>query len=250
MLPVWACTIFYTTAYTQVFSLFVIQGAAMDTRLGGFDVPPAGLYAVDCVTVVMCVMAYNYWLVPRAQKWTGRVEGITELQRIGLGMPIIAIAMVEAGFVEMVRRHKAQSGGSISILWQLPLYMTTGISETFTYIGTMHFFYDQAPDAMRSLGSALPQASVALGNYVNSLLITIVSKLSGSPGWIPESINDGHLDYYFFLLGGLSLVNFCLFLLSSVYYKCMSRQDLSLSAQVQPFLSPPDMSNEEDTHRR
>lgn len=243
MLPVWACTIFYTTAYTQVYSLFVIQGAAMETQLGGFDVPPAGLYAVDCVTVVVCVVVYNYWLVPCTRKHTGQDNGLSRLQRIGLGMPLIAIAMVEAGVLEMARRHKAQRGESVSILWQLPLYVTTGISETFTYIGSMHFFYDQAPDAMRSLGSALPQASVALGNYVSSLLITIISKRSGSPGWIPDSINDGHLDYFFYLLGALSLVNFGLFLLSSMYYKYTSRQDLSPSAQVLPFLSPHDMSN-------
>lgn len=250
MLPVWACTIFYTTAYTQVYSLFVIQGAAMDTKLGGFNVPPAALYAVDCVTVVLCVVAYNYWLVPLARRWTGQEEGLTGLQRIGLGMPIVAVAMFEAGFVEMVRRQKRQSGGNISLLWQLPQYMTTGISETFTYIGQMQFFYDQSPDAMRSMGSALPQASVALGSYVNSLLVIIVSKLTGSPGWIPDSdsIDKGHLDYFFFLLATITLINFGLFLLSSIHYKYTTRQELSPSSQALPFLSPHDMSNQEHNH--
>ncbi|KAI5077654.1 hypothetical protein GOP47_0007478 [Adiantum capillus-veneris] len=245
MLPVWACTILYTTAYTQVYSLFVIQGAAMDTQLGRFNVPPASLYAVDCVTVVVCVVAYNYWLLPQARKWTGQDEGFTGLQRIGIGMPVIALAMVEAGLVEMVRRRKVRLLGNLSILWQIPLYVTTGISETFTYIGLMHFFYDQAPDAMRSLGSALPQASVALGNYVSSLLITIVSKLSGNPGWVPDSIDDGHLDYFFSLLSALSLGNFALFFLSSMYYQYTLRKDLSPSAQALPFLFADDADNEE-----
>ncbi|KAH7288745.1 hypothetical protein KP509_31G039800 [Ceratopteris richardii] len=234
MLPVWACTIFYTTAYTQVYSLFVIQGAAMDTQLGSFNVPPASLYAVDCMTVVLCVLAYNYWLLPQIRKWTALEEGLSGLQRIGVGMPIIGLAMFEAGLVEVVRRNKVQRLSNLSILWQLPLYITTGISEIFTYIGMMHFFYDQAPDAMRSLGSALLPASVALGDYVSSLLITIVGRVSGSPGWLPDSIDKGHLDFFFFLLGGLSFLNFALFSLASVHYKYTSRHRVLPSPQAPP----------------
>ncbi|KAH7288742.1 hypothetical protein KP509_31G039600 [Ceratopteris richardii] len=249
MLPVWATTIFYTTAYTQVYSVFVIQGAAMDTQLGGFNVPPASLYAVDCVTVVLCVLAYNYWLLPQIKKWTALEEGLTGLQRISVGMPIVGLAMFEAGLVEVVRRNKVQRSDNLSILWQLPLYITTGISETFTYIGMMHFFYDQAPDAMRSLGSALPQASVALGNYASSLLIAIVGRLSGSPGWLPDSIDKGHLDYFFFLLGGLSFFNFALFSWAAVHYEYMSRHEVSPSPQSLPFLYSNGVANEDHIYR-
>ena len=231
MIPIWICTIFYTTAYTQVFSLFVIQGAAMDTHLGSFNVPPASLYAVDCVTVVVCIMAYNKWLMPLARQWTGRPEGLSGLQRIGLGMPIIVLAMLEAGFVEMVRLRKRGTGGNISILWQVPQFMTTGISETFTYIGQMQFFYDQAPDAMRSIGSTLTPASTALGNYLNILLVRVISRLTGNPGWIPNSgsIDMGHLDYFFFTIAILTLINFGFFCLISTGYKYIERHEISPS---------------------
>ena len=153
---------------------------------------------------------------------------------MSLSLGIIVLAMLEAGLVEMVRLRKRGTGGNISILWQVPQYMSTGISETFTYLGQLYFFYDQAPDAMRSMGSALTPASVALGNYVNMLLVLIVSRLTGSPGWIPNSgsIDTGHLDYFFFMVAILTIINFGLFCLISIRYKYMER------LQISPALPP------------
>ncbi|KAL9320026.1 hypothetical protein ACSQ67_011865 [Phaseolus vulgaris] len=62
---------------------------------------------------------------------------------------------------------------------------------------------------------------VALGQYLSSLLVTIVTKIStknGSPGWIPDNLNFGHIDYFFWLLSLLSVLNLIAFLLVSMLY--------------------------------
>jgi solute carrier family 15 (peptide/histidine transporter), member 3/4 len=103
---------------------------------------------------------------------------------------------------------------------QIPQYFLIGAAEVFTFIGQLEFFYDQSPDAMRSLCSALSLLTTALGNYMSSFILTLVTYFTtkgGNPGWIPDNLNEGHLDYYFWLLAGLSLVN--LF----VYVVCASR---------------------------
>ncbi|KAJ6964397.1 hypothetical protein NC652_002617 [Populus alba x Populus x berolinensis] len=85
----------------------------------------------------------------------------------------------------------------------------------------LEFFYEQAPDAMRSMCSTLSFTTVALGSYLSSLLVTIVTSISaknGKPGWIPENLNYGHIDYFFWLLGVLSVLNLCVFLLISNWY--------------------------------
>ena len=61
----------------------------------------------------------------------------------------------------------------------------------------------EAPDAMRSLCSALALTTVALGNCLSTLLATVVTKVTttgGRPGWIADNLTRGHLDYYYYWL--------------------------------------------------
>ncbi|VAH72038.1 unnamed protein product [Triticum turgidum subsp. durum] len=138
-------------------------------------------------------------------------------------------AMLAAGVLELVRlRTIAQRGlygehdvVPISIFWQVPQYFIIGAAEVFTFVGQLEFFYDQAPDAMRSMCSALSLTTVALGNYLSTLLVTVVAKLTtrgGKQGWIPDNLNVGHLDYFFWLLAALSLLNFAVYLLIASWY--------------------------------
>ncbi|KAK9002613.1 hypothetical protein V6N11_025283 [Hibiscus sabdariffa] len=63
--------------------------------------------------------------------------------------------------------------------------------------------------------------SVALGSYLSSLLVTIVSSVTakdGKLGWIPDNLNRGHVDYFFWLLGALSVANFVVFLGIAKWY--------------------------------
>ncbi|KAF7017029.1 hypothetical protein CFC21_030528, partial [Triticum aestivum] len=98
------------------------------------------------------------------------------------------------------------------IFWQVPQYFIVGAAEVFTFVGQIEFFYDQSPDAMRSMGSALSLTSNALGNYLSTLLVVIVTAIStrnGGLGWIPDdNLNRGHLDYFYWVLAVLSALNF------------------------------------------
>jgi peptide/histidine transporter 3/4 len=85
----------------------------------------------------------------------------------------------------------------------------------FTFVGQIEFFYDQSPNAMRSMGSALSLTTNVLGNYLSTLLVVIVTAFStrnGALGWIPDNLNRGYLDYFFWVLAVLSTVNFVVYL--------------------------------------
>ncbi|KAK3195025.1 hypothetical protein Dsin_026335 [Dipteronia sinensis] len=43
LLPVWLCTILSSLAFTQMIGLFIEQGAAMDTKISNFQIPPASM---------------------------------------------------------------------------------------------------------------------------------------------------------------------------------------------------------------
>ncbi|WVY92890.1 hypothetical protein V8G54_031978 [Vigna mungo] len=230
LLPVWATGIIFSTVYGQMSTLFVLQGQTMNTHVGNssFKIPPASLSIFDTLSVIFWVPVYDRIIVPVARKFTGHQNGLTQLQRMGVGLFISIFSMVAAAILElirlkMVRRHNYYQLEEIpmTIFWQVPQYFVIGCAEVFYFIGQLEFFYEQAPDAMRSFCSALSLLTVAFGQYLSSLLVTIVTKIStknGSPGWIPDNLNFGHIDYFYWLLALLSVLNLIAFLIVSMFY--------------------------------
>ncbi|CAM8958553.1 unnamed protein product [Rhodiola kirilowii] len=229
LLPVWATGIIFATVYGQMGTLFVLQGETMDAHMGSsFQIPSASLSIFDTISVIFWVPVYDRFIVPFTRKITGHKTGLTQLQRMGVGLVISIFAMLAAGVLELVRLDIVKKNNyydraqiPLSIFWQVPQYFLIGCAEVFTFIGQLEFFYEQAPDAMRSTSSALSLTTVALGNYLSSLLVTIVTSVStkgGKVGWIPDNLNYGHLDYFFWLLLVLSVLNLGAFLFVAKWY--------------------------------
>ncbi|KAL3680988.1 hypothetical protein R1sor_023944 [Riccia sorocarpa] len=235
MAPIWLSTIVFSTVYAQMSTLFVVQGTRMNTSMGpNFNIPAASLSIFDTLSVIFWVPIYDRLLVPFVRRYSEHVRGFTQTQRMGIGLFISILSMVAAAVVEIERLRIAKNSGLLdngvaevpmSIFWQIPQYFLIGLAEVFTFIGQLEFFYDQAPDAMRSLASALSLTTVALGNYLSSLLVTIISSITeknGKPGWIPDNINRGHIDYFFWLLAVLSLLNLGFYIICAHFYQYKS----------------------------
>uniref|UniRef100_A0A0D9V956 Major facilitator superfamily (MFS) profile domain-containing protein n=1 Tax=Leersia perrieri TaxID=77586 RepID=A0A0D9V956_9ORYZ len=228
LLPVWATGIIYAAAYTQMSTTFILQGDTLDPRVAGFKVPAAVLSVFDTLSVMLWVPLYDRAIVPLARRATGHDRGFTQLARMGVGLVVLTLAMLVAGALEVARRRVIARHGILddgylpmSIFWQVPQYVVVGASEVFTFIGQMEFFYDQAPDGMRSLCSALSSTSFALGNYASSAIVAVVARATargGRLGWIPDDINRGHLDDFFWLLAVLCVGNFAAYLVIARWY--------------------------------
>ncbi|PRQ34392.1 putative peptide-transporting ATPase [Rosa chinensis] len=230
LLPVWATGIIFAAVYNQMSNFFVLQGTLMDLHVGksSFQIPAASLSVFDPLSVIIWVPIYDQFIVPFARKFTGHRNGLTTLQRMGIGLFISIFSMVCAAILELIRLRSVKENNyydwehmPMSVFWQSPQYFLIGAAEVFTFIGQLDFFYDQAPDAMRSLCAALSLSTVALGNYFNSLLVTIVTNVTtknNKPGWIPDNLNYGHLDYFFWMLAVLSVLNLGAFLLIAQWY--------------------------------
>ena len=230
MFPIWATTIVFSAVYAQISTMFVEQGMVLDTTIGSFTIPPASLSTFDVISVIVWVPVYDRIFVPIARRFTGKDKGFSELQRMGIGLLISILAMAAAALLEIKRLSIAKAehlehqkvAVPLSIFWQIPQYFLVGAAEVFTFIGQLEFFYDQSPDAMRSLCSALSLLTTALGNYLSSLILTIVTYITtrgGKTGWIPDNLNEGHLDYFFWLLAGLSFLNFLVYAFCAIKYK-------------------------------
>ncbi|XP_057419630.1 protein NRT1/ PTR FAMILY 8.3-like isoform X3 [Lotus japonicus] len=230
MFPVWATGIVFSAVYAQLSTLFVEQGTMMNRSIGSFNIPPASLSCFSLISVIFWVPVYDRIIVPVARKFTGKEKGFSELQRMGIGLFVSVLCMSAAAIVENTRLRLAREldivdkpvAVPISILLLVPQYLLFGAAEVFTCVGQIEFFYDQSPDAMRSLCTALPLLTVSLGNYLSSFILTIVTYFTtqgGNPGWIPDNLNNGHLDYFFWLLAGLSFLNMLVYIAAAKRYK-------------------------------
>ncbi|XP_054782176.1 protein NRT1/ PTR FAMILY 7.2-like isoform X1 [Prosopis cineraria] len=223
LLPIWLCTIIYSVVFTQMASIFVEQGAAMDTRISSsFKIPPASMSCFDILSVAAFIFIYRRALNPLVARKNHK--GLTELQRMGIGLIIAMMAMVSAGLVEHFRLKNAKNevSNSLSIFWQIPQYVLIGTSEVFMYVGQLEFFNGQAPDRFKSFGSALCMTSMSLGNYVCSLIVAIIMTISQgdeSPGWIPGNLNMGHLDRFYYLLAALTAIDFAVYIACAKWYR-------------------------------
>ena len=66
--------------------------------------------------------------------------------------------------------------------------------------GQLEFFYDQSPNDVRSLCSAFCLLTISLRDYLNFLILTIVTTVTivgAKPGWIPDNLNKGRFDSFF-----------------------------------------------------
>ncbi|KAK6252166.1 hypothetical protein QUC31_013886 [Theobroma cacao] len=230
MFPIWATGIVFSAVYAQMSTMFVEQGMVMDTSIGSFTIPPASLSTFDVISVIFWVPIYDRIIVPIARKFTGKERGFSELQRMGIGLFISVLCMSAAAVVEIRRLQLAKELGLVdkdvavplSIFWQIPQYFLLGAAEVCTFIGQLEFFYDQSPDAMRSLCSAFSLLTTSLGNYLSSFILTLVTYFTtrdGQTGWIPNNLNKGHLDYFFWLLAGLSFLNMLVYTVCAKKYK-------------------------------
>ncbi|CAA7396501.1 unnamed protein product [Spirodela intermedia] len=214
VVPIFACTIIFNTILAQLQTFSVQQGSAMDTRLfGSFRIPPASLQAIPYLVLIIVVPLYETCFVPLARRFTSRDSGITPLQRIGVGLLTATFSMVSAALVEEKRRRMAEeSGRGLPIAWIVPQFLIFGLSEMFTAVGLIEFFYKQSLEGMQSFLTAMTYCSYSFGFFLSSLLVSLVNRVtSGSTGggWLSDNnLNRDRLDLFYWMLAGLSFLNF------------------------------------------
>ncbi|KXZ50431.1 hypothetical protein GPECTOR_16g605 [Gonium pectorale] len=240
LMPIFFVTMFYWTIYTQMGSFFVQQGNLMARELqlpgalggGSFTVPSASMSLFNTLSIIALIPLYDKFIEPAITRLRGK---ITLLQRIGWGMVLAVVSMMVAAAVEWYRLKTLHTCGhegslgrsgsdatcSLSIFWQAPQYFIVGASEVLASIGQLEFFYDQAPDVMRSCSMALQLASTAIGSYLSGILVLAVQ--SGSPAiagrqWLPRDLNTGRLDLFFLFMAFLMTASTAAFVAVAVSY--------------------------------
>ncbi|KAL3514567.1 hypothetical protein ACH5RR_027284 [Cinchona calisaya] len=226
MLPIILSTVFMNTCLAQLQTFSIQQGTTMDRSIRGFEVPAASIPFIPLFFMFILIPIYEHVFIPIARKFTGIPTGIRQLQRVGVGLVLSAISMAVAGVIETRRKSVAVDHNMVDSLAPLPIsvfwlgiqYAIFGMADMFTLVGLLDFFYAESSSGMKSLGTAISWCSLAFGYYTSTVVVNVVNKVSG--GWLASNnLNRDKLNYFYWLLAGLSVVNFGVYLMCSSWYK-------------------------------
>lgn len=232
--PIWISAIPYWVAVIQQQTFVVFQALQSDRRLGdkNFKIPAASYIVFTMIALTIWIPIYDRIIVPRLQNLTKKEGGITLLQKMGVGMILAVIAMIMSGIVENYRRNLALTRpidieprrgaiSSLSGLWLTPQLTLIGLSEAFTGVALVEFYYRQFPENMRSIGASLTFVNAAVSNYLSGFLISTIHRVTSGPstgGWLPEDLNMGRLDYFYYLVAALGVLNMVYFTVCAKWY--------------------------------
>ncbi|PWA78530.1 nitrate transporter 1:2 [Artemisia annua] len=234
VLPIFGCTIMLNCCLAQLSTFSVQQASTMDTKIGSLKVPAASLPVFPVVFIIVLGPIYDHIIIPFARKATKSETGVTHLQRIGIGLLLSIMAMAVAALVEIKRKRVVSRTVlhpneplPITFLWIAFQYLFLGSADLFTLAGLMEFFFTEAPTNMRSLATSLSFASLAMGYYLSTAIVSIVNSATGTSGhhgWLAgANLNQYHLERFYWLMCGLSALNFLHYMFWANRYKYQSR---------------------------
>lgn len=160
VLPIWSTGIIIGVTISQQ-SFPVLQALTMDKHVFTENIEfPAGSFGVfGILTLTLWVAIYDRILVPLLAKFTNRTKGLSNKERIGIGLAISCLAMATSALVEKKRRDTAVREGlahkfgtvSMSAFWLVPQHCLVGLGEALNAIGQIEFYYSQFPKDRKSV---------------------------------------------------------------------------------------------------
>lgn len=153
LFPIWSTCILFWTVYSQMTTFTIEQATFMNRKIGSFEVPAGSFSVFLFISILLFTSLNERFFVPIARRLTHNPQGLTSLQRVGVGLASAMAAMIAAAIVEKHRKEKALHGIKLSAFWLVPQYLFVGAGEGFAYVGQLEFFIREAPEKMKSMST-------------------------------------------------------------------------------------------------
>ncbi|OQS04080.1 Proton-dependent Oligopeptide Transporter (POT) Family [Thraustotheca clavata] len=243
--PYFGFLIIFWAVYSQQTMNFILQGCQMDLRINNStQISSAMLSMFDSIVILVFVPIFNQFLYPAIESCGIK---LTILRKMATGFVVAAVCMLIAGILENYRKTSEMIPGvssncadsseflpmsRISVWWQTPQYLLVGIAEILISIPSYDLFYSEVPESMRSVCQAMNLLTTTLGSVVAGGVNSIFSF------WVTSNLNEGHLEYVFYILAGLVLLNLITFVVVSqgFEYHVPAKSKLDLVSGYSPAL--------------
>lgn len=107
LMPIWSTCILFWTIYSQMTTFTVEQANIMARKIGSLTIPSGSFSTFLFISILLFTSLNERLFVPIARKVTHTAQGLTSLQRVGVGLVFSVIAMAASAIVENRRREMA-----------------------------------------------------------------------------------------------------------------------------------------------
>ncbi|GFZ12992.1 hypothetical protein Acr_23g0013770 [Actinidia rufa] len=222
MIPMWTTFLVFGLVRSTGKTFFTEQGNDMD--------PKVSIYTLLLVENI--VRAVTTGLSRHFQKHVKRLTKPLEKQVIiviiWIGMVVSIFCSSVAWRVEARRLEVIDNNGAciktgeiipMSIWWLAPQFCLMGVMEGLAIDGLDCFFEVQVSESLESYGSAINEAVIGIGSFLNGFLVYIFRT------WFRDTLNCSRLDKYYRLLTIVSFINLCYYWYVSTIYSNEEAED-------------------------
>ncbi|KAK4370539.1 hypothetical protein RND71_010014 [Anisodus tanguticus] len=221
LFPIWTTGLLLYTPLVIQSSLAILQALNMDRHLGSnFKIPAGSVIVFTLISTCITITFTDRVLFPLLARCIR--TSLTPLQRVGVGHVLTFISMalsalVESKRIKMSKSHYLNSSVvPMSVFWLSPQLAITGIGLAFHSPGYIGFYYQEFPGLLKSTSTAVVAVFVGAAFYLGNGVMDLVQRVTG---WLPENIDNGRLDYVFWVICGLGAFNFVYYLVCTSLYE-------------------------------
>ncbi|CAK4103835.1 unnamed protein product [Aphanomyces euteiches] len=228
ILPFAAFLVMWNCVYDQTDANFQSIAQQTDLRLGSdrdaTQVSGAVLGVFDPISIVILIPVLEQIVYPLYTKWAGKPP--SQFGKAAAGLIIGSFSMFYTGGFETIRRNAGNvllpnATGQLDVIldasselpmndvawgWSIPMYALVGLCECLINVTAYDVFYSEVPAYLKSTSQAINLFMTSMGSNATSIFTLLFQK------YIPNDLNDGHLEYMFYAVGAVSVVNTLAFL--------------------------------------
>ncbi|GER27519.1 major facilitator superfamily protein [Striga asiatica] len=212
LVPIWFTCLGYSIVYAQPSALYTKQIATVDLHVTpSFEIPAAALMQLFIIsTIIILLPLYDRSLVPSPVNLPKRPQA----SRCSTASP-----PASSSPSSLWRLLPSSSGAASRPPGGLALRTSPGPTcwrglGRVCDGGVQELFYGEVPGEVKSVGLAMYLSMLGVGSLTSSLMISTIQRVTsrgGQQGWFADNLNRAHLDYFYWVLVGLSAVGLAAF---------------------------------------
>eukprot|EP00258_Populus_trichocarpa_P032681 XP_024448700.1 protein NRT1/ PTR FAMILY 5.6 isoform X1 [Populus trichocarpa] len=212
LLPMWTALPIHGLVLATGSTFFVVQSESLDSD-PVLSINVLFLLQGFVTVIVPCVHDFlvSRWIKKLPMHRVGLV-------RIAIGIACSIICCMVSMLVETRRLNLIKTRGDakpfpMSTVWLAPQFFLIGLVEGLVADGLADFYNRHVDESLEHYESPFKESAIGVGKFLSAALVLT---LSGS--WFHDTLNTSHLDKYYKVLGILSSVNLCFYLLVMYAY--------------------------------